>query len=1360
MRLGGATMSRLFISHGPLEADLTAARALKARIVAAGAPEDAIDLEADGVAAFRSAAVVALLATQSALADPERLTRLRLASGYGPVLVALGDGGTAVSPGDPRLVDIEHEPPRTADSELLAKRAAEALEGADDRAPRLFLSYARADAARVDRLVGDLRERGLRVFVDRAVLDPGADWLARLFEYIDAADAVIFAVSPAALASRVCALEVDRAMETATQILPVVLVRPSDAEIAAAPAALRTANFVFADEEARWPRALAEITAWTQRDADWRRAHARLASQAFAWSSAEAAARADVLLRGGVLAAAFSTVQNRPKQAPATPRTVLDFLEASRAHEQEQRDALRRAVQHAFVEPVRRLASPAPDDAAAARSGVDPAGALRRLAAAALLSDDPELTTGDGVAEPHKAALWRAGAAAVRDRALAILHGHARAVKIAAWSPDGARILTIDGADTARLWDGASAAEIAVFQAPERGDDFRGEITSAHWSPDGSRILTCWRLHPRSSRRSYDEARVWDAETGADLFVHHEDRISGVNSATWSPDGARILLAVSWVSGHAAQAWDVAAGVEASEPLDHDDAVASAAWSPDGARVVTACEDGTARIWNVASSGFWSAGAVLRGHEDGAPDAAWSPDGTRLLTASRGLVRVWDANDGAELAALGSQKAGAESAAWSPDGTRILAVSNRERDGRTGESAAADFTVRVWEPRSGAEIVVLRGHADDIRSAEWSPDGARILTGSEDRTARIWDAATGSEITGLRGHTGPVEARWSPDGFRVLTASRGDATARLWDAASGATRVVLDKRQGKLTDASWSPDGTRVLTSSFEGAPRVWDAATGAEIAVLREHSSCLHPASWSPDGALVLTYGEYRRDARIRVWDASTGSEVSVLATRYGGEVWSAAWSPDGARIAAAHDVDDAMARVWDVASATVIAELRGHGSGVRTVGWSPDGARLVTIADDDAARIWDATSWAEIAVLSGSGARARSAAWSPDGTRIATISTDAVRVWDPVSGAEISAFPGASSVRWSPDGARLYTASPQREPTRVWDVESGAEIAQLPGPEYATPSAWSPDGALVAAPAGGDVLVREAASGAVIDVLRGRAKSGDSLEWSPDGRRILTSGESAMARVESAVIWDASLGRAAVDGDAHSATGGATANVKDRAILLCAALSHGIGRRLDADAEDLLLQSAPEDLFAAYKKALVAHRCRDLPSQTAKDARRAAIEAEIADAAHRLKGLSSPDDVEPERGTRVPRRDPRCYLAPSQRDPAEAERAREIYENALARHAAAPQSEVAAERSDETDPPAPTADEAGALLEDAAAPGANAASHEAASAPTEFATETPPSPAPHAMSLLAAAALLLAGLALGFGIAFTLVS
>ena len=55
---------------------------------------------------------------------------------------------------------------------------------------------------------------------------------------------------------------------------------------------------------------------------------------------------------------------------------------------------------------------------------------------------------------------------------------------------------------------------------------------------------------------------------------------------------------------------------------------------------------------------------------------------------------------------------------------------------------------------------------DKVFSVAFSPDGRRIVSGSDDGTLRLWDAGTGQQIGApLTGHTGPVASvAFSPDG--------------------------------------------------------------------------------------------------------------------------------------------------------------------------------------------------------------------------------------------------------------------------------------------------------------------------------------------------------------------------------------------------------------------------------------------------------------------------------------------------------------------------------------------------------------------------------------------------------------------
>ena len=76
--------------------------------------------------------------------------------------------------------------------------------------------------------------------------------------------------------------------------------------------------------------------------------------------------------------------------------------------------------------------------------------------------------------------------------------------------------------------------------------------------------------------------------------------------------------------------------------------------------------------------------------------------------------------------------------AFSPDGKWVL----------TGVRSYHDQTAKLWDAQTGDEIRTFR-HADWVLSAAYSPDGSRVLTGSEDGTARIWDISDLAATSGV-----------------------------------------------------------------------------------------------------------------------------------------------------------------------------------------------------------------------------------------------------------------------------------------------------------------------------------------------------------------------------------------------------------------------------------------------------------------------------------------------------------------------------------------------------------------------------------------------------------------------------------
>lgn len=453
---------------------------------------------------------------------------------------------------------------------------------------------------------------------------------------------------------------------------------------------------------------------------------------------------------------------------------------------------------------------------------------------------------------------------------------------------------------------------------------------------------------------------------------------------------------------------------------------------------------------------------------------------------------------------------GASGAAWSPDGQR-LAVSGD------------DGTVRVWHPGSGAPPVVLAGEGAWMLGVAWSPDGRRLAAGCRDTTVRVWSTDTWTELAVLHhaAATGEREegvgaVAWSPDGTRIASAG-SDCAVRVWDAASYTGTAVLRGHERMVWSVTWSPDGTRVASGGEDGTIRVWDVNAEAAVRRLTGHQGNIESVRWSPDGRLLASASG---DRTVRLWN--TGS-WDVERTLRGPDVINClAWSPDGTRLAGGDA--DRTACVWNLGGTGSELRLTGHTDTVYGIAWSPDGERLATASRDRTAAVWDVSERTDL--FTDPDGPVLRVAWSPDGTRTAAVCRNGtVRIRSTATGRVTGERHGgeASDVAWSPDGTRLVTAL--RDGTAVvWPTDGGDDddLTLTGHTEELSDVAWSPDGTRIAtASRDGTARVWDAATGAVLHVLRGHDDWVAGVAWSPDGGRLATSSTD-----RTAVVWDATDG------------------------------------------------------------------------------------------------------------------------------------------------------------------------------------------------------------------------------------------
>jgi WD40 repeat protein len=162
----------------------------------------------------------------------------------------------------------------------------------------------------------------------------------------------------------------------------------------------------------------------------------------------------------------------------------------------------------------------------------------------------------------------------------------------------------------------------------------------------------------------------------------------------------------------------------------------------------------------------------------------------------------------------------------------------------------------------------LNGHSKLVTSVAFSPDGTRIVSGSQDTTAKVWDASSGQETLTLEGHSYPVmSVAFSPDGTRIVSGSH-DETVKVWDASSGQ-EFTLKGHTGWVTSVAFSPDGTRIVSGSEDRTLKVWEALSGQETLTLKGHSYPVTSVAFSPDGRRIASGGGDYANGEIKVWDA-----------------------------------------------------------------------------------------------------------------------------------------------------------------------------------------------------------------------------------------------------------------------------------------------------------------------------------------------------------------------------------------------------------------------------------------------------------------------------------------------------------
>ena len=293
----------------------------------------------------------------------------------------------------------------------------------------------------------------------------------------------------------------------------------------------------------------------------------------------------------------------------------------------------------------------------------------------------------------------------------------------------------------------------------------------------------------------------------------------------------------------------------------------------------------------------------INGSEKRIFSVLFTEEGKQVLSGEERVIRRWRVDDGREVGEpIRVEGANVYAAAVSPDGKWLVAGLRRLDldDGKTD--------VRVWDARTHAKVLDIKGHTDSVFAVDVSPDSTKLATGSFDKTVCIWNITTGERLVGPLKHKDCVVAvRFSPNGDRVATTTAAEnhedektaKSIRIYDSDNGRQLFDIPFMVARtMTSLAWTSDGRQLFAASYNQVKQ-FDTSSGS---LLKQWS--VPGGGWL--GSVVLSrnqkFAVVVASKSLSFWNTSTYEQIGTV-IEHASDVWCVSLSPNDDQIATAEE-------------------------------------------------------------------------------------------------------------------------------------------------------------------------------------------------------------------------------------------------------------------------------------------------------------------------------------------------------------------------------------------------------------------------------------------------------------------------